>query len=239
MFASSFCVPLFRRWLGFTLLGLPILVACSGADTSNTLACSCPGVEDPVCGSDGVTYENGCNAECAGAKIVQAGDCPQDAGTCSCAPTSDPVCGANGITYENACSATCAHVAIAHAGVCIAPQPDASTTASSPGSCAIQTCDASQVCVDEACSAQTCWAAGDGGVCPAGTTYGQGFCSPGGGSPGGVCTRPCPAPTHHCVTPSCSPAMCSCLPVDVCGAVGGMCNFVSDGTVMCVVAGKL
>jgi hypothetical protein len=47
---------------------------------------TCPDVSDPVCGCDGKTYDNLCEAAAARTAIVHAG---------SCAPTSG--CGANGV----------------------------------------------------------------------------------------------------------------------------------------------
>jgi hypothetical protein len=37
--------------------------------------CNCPGVWDPVCGSDGVTYSNACVARCNGVRKFTPGEC--------------------------------------------------------------------------------------------------------------------------------------------------------------------
>lgn len=92
-----------------------------------TPLCACCVVQ--VCGSDGVTYQNPCLAECAGAKVVREGACVAPAGATRPAPAAtptaplapaaqpaasgnggacncpkdkfEPVCGRDGLTYEN------------------------------------------------------------------------------------------------------------------------------------------
>jgi hypothetical protein len=100
------------------VLALAPLSACT---TRNLDACTCPGVNDPVCASDGVTYASGCDAECASQKIVHAGFCAMDGGACSCAKSGDPVCGSDQKTYANACIANCAGVSVVHLGACVGP----------------------------------------------------------------------------------------------------------------------
>jgi hypothetical protein len=227
------------------LCTLPLFAASCSDANGESFGCDCPAVADPVCGSDGITYENGCSAECAGAKIAQVGACTEDGGACTCSTVSDPVCGGNGVTYENACEATCAQQTIAYAGFCgtppdaATPEPDGGTL---PGSCTSQSCGSSQVCVDDGCTVSTCTEAGDGGTCPLGWSYdpngGCGPVVPFGSA--GVCSRACPATTHQCVDVplvACDPPTCSCLPDDICAIAGGECQDVVDGIVECVAEG--
>ncbi len=67
--------------------------------------CICGAIFDPVCGIDGVTYSNACQAECAGVEYTP-GECEE----CICGAIFDPVCGSDGETYSNACLAECAGV---------------------------------------------------------------------------------------------------------------------------------
>ncbi len=102
-------------------------------------ACACPDLFAPVCGADGVTYGNACDAECHHVAIVGDGACDAPAcrsdgdcamgercldgacvpgGECVCPAVFAPVCGVDGVTYGNACEAGCVNVAIAHEGEC-------------------------------------------------------------------------------------------------------------------------
>lgn len=128
---------------------------CDGADVDGRLVGSCGPIPEtcpdefrPVCGCDGVTYKNPCEADHAGASVASFGECRvactvggaectsmqfcrtpvgvcEDAAAGFCAPlpltcrdVRDPVCGCDGVTYANPCEAHQAGVTVSHGGAC-------------------------------------------------------------------------------------------------------------------------
>ena len=64
-------------------------------------ASGCPGVQEPVCGMNGRTYLNRCEADSARVPVQRKGACSLD----NCPSVFAPVCGDNGQNYDNACGA--------------------------------------------------------------------------------------------------------------------------------------
>jgi len=99
---------------------------CAGVDiiSEGECPCLCPAVALPVCGVDGITYVNACQAACAGIEVAFDGPCEECLGTpleeVACPQVFDPVCGCDGVTYGNSCDASVAGVKSWTEGPCVA-----------------------------------------------------------------------------------------------------------------------
>ncbi len=96
--------------------------------------CYCPAVYKPVCGSNGVTYSNACEARCNGITVYTPGACGggdlngsiggyndcigRPLKNVYCLDVYQPVCGCDGNTYSNGCYASVAGIKSYTQGAC-------------------------------------------------------------------------------------------------------------------------
>ena len=102
---------------------------------------SCTTEVQQVCGADGLTYDNACQARSQHVEVIAQGECAPscvadadcdagsicESGFCAEAncPVLDPedysqeVCGADGFTYKTECEARVSRISVVHQGCCI------------------------------------------------------------------------------------------------------------------------
>lgn len=93
----------------FAMIGVSLILV-GGAYSAEEESCVCGAINQPVCGSDGITYSNLCKLNCAAEKnkcISKFSDkeCQDD---CICATVVQYVCASDGKTYQNECQLKCA-----------------------------------------------------------------------------------------------------------------------------------
>ena len=117
---------------------------CEGDGVCAEKPSACPEIYGPVCGCDGNTYTNSCDASAAGVNVFHEGECDctdntectsesycsksvghceEGKGICSEKPTICPelyypVCGCDSVTYGNPCEAAAVGVNLLHEGEC-------------------------------------------------------------------------------------------------------------------------
>ncbi len=104
----------------------PCFVSASNSSAAMTKVSGCSNDFAPVCGADGNSYQNECQAKAKGTTVAANGFCfTTEKMDSSCPDGYGPVCGKDGKTYLDSCQMTSAGTTLDFVGKCTEDRDDA------------------------------------------------------------------------------------------------------------------